>query len=155
MMTLDILDRFAPHAHLSFSSLSWQALPPLVATEQTEEAGIFSFDLGMGWNIIDNTYANNKFLISIEVGYALRDIFGDVSLDPTFRQAILDSTSTMFGGYEFTMTLAINGLIAQFTYVQLNKDVPGLSTGDMTVSAGIQVGLVSFVLTPPPKQAAQ
>ncbi|MFI5251612.1 MAG: hypothetical protein ACHQQQ_04175 [Bacteroidota bacterium] len=117
----------------------------------------FSWFLGVSYDVfhrvdLDNLDQNdnNKFTCIFDVGYTLRHLSGDISLEPNdnLRTTLLKSKSTTFNGFEIGVTLGTKSTTLSFRacnmptgFIFENDQIPGLSgwqfIGDFIFNADI------------------
>ncbi len=142
-----ILNAFGLHGYVTFSGMKWEGLEPLLLSAQTVETNNFTAGVDLSIDIVNGTYLSNDFLMSFDFGIAIRSMFGDIIFDRDFRKALLGTTKTSFAGFEAGMTVAVNALVAKFIYTKMEGDIPGFSTGAMSVSIGVQLGVLRYPFT--------
>lgn len=143
------LNALGVHGFLSFSQLSWQALPPLVASAQTVNGWNFSGNLGLSIDVLNTAYMGNNFLISIDLDLTTRALIGDLLSENQFRSSVLGTSDSAFCGFDGGLTLAVNGIVAKFSFIKMSGNIPGFSSGAINVYIGVQLGILRYVFPKP------
>jgi len=122
------VNSFGLHVGANAALTQWQDISAIPTS-----AGIgISFDIWDG-----DIFTDNNLLIAIDVGYALRTLLGDISLEHNddIRELMLDpAPGIYFHGIEFGPKFQFNDLAASFRVPILSGGVLGLSGGQIIAS---------------------